>query len=66
MTISHIEPNSTLSTVLIASDGQALSAVPRDTRLKVVVDCGFTRYYVQYVNETAGTPCGTPRTSLPS
>jgi hypothetical protein len=55
VTISHIEPNSTLTTVLVASDGQPLSAVPRDGKLKVVVDCGFTRYYVQYVSETAGT-----------
>ena len=55
ITISHIEPNAALQTVLTASDKQILAAVPRNTKLRVVVDCGFTRYYTQYTTTTAGT-----------
>jgi len=59
MTISHIVDPAQLHVVLTASDGQALAAVARDRRYRVVVDCGFTRYYCNppqdFVNKTAGT-----------
>jgi len=59
MTISHIEPTPRLQTVLKASDGQILAAVSRNPRQRVVVDCGWTRYYYsagsRFVTETAGT-----------
>jgi len=58
-TISHISGTDRLEVFLTASDGQALAAVARDKRLRVVVDCGFTRYYCNppndFVNRTAGT-----------
>lgn len=60
-TISHIDPTPNLQTVLTASDGQILAAVSRDPRRRVVVDCGFTRYFYSsngrpsLVTETAGT-----------
>jgi hypothetical protein len=59
VTISHIEPTPRLQVVLTASDGQILAAVSSDTRRRVVVDCGFTRYFysglARCVTETAGT-----------
>jgi Fe-S cluster biosynthesis and repair protein YggX len=61
ITISHIDPPSrnVLTPVLRASDGQVLAAVARDRRQRVVLDCGFTRYYYspqgQFVTKTAGT-----------
>ena len=54
-TISHIQPCKELETVLTASDGQILAAVPTARRQNVVVDCGFTRYFRDYVTKTAGT-----------
>lgn len=55
VTISHLTPNSKLTPVLIASDGKILASVAKDPKLKVIVDCGFTRYYPEYINTTAGT-----------
>jgi hypothetical protein len=59
ITISHISGTDRLQVFLTASDGQPLAAVARDPRLRVVVDCGWTRYYgvppVDYVTKTAGT-----------
>lgn len=55
ITISHLTPNNQLETVLVASDGQILAGVAKDKRLRVVMDCGFTRYYTNYITETAGT-----------
>ncbi|NQT15011.1 MAG: hypothetical protein HQ582_19805 [Planctomycetes bacterium] len=55
ITISHIIPSDGLHIVLTASDGQALAAVARDRKKRVVVDCGFTRYYAEHVTKTAGT-----------
>lgn len=58
-TISHIEPTSRLQIVLKASDGQILAAVSTDPQQRVVVDCGWTRYFYSgaacFVTETAGT-----------
>ena len=53
--ISHLTPNDQLETVLVASDGQILASVAKDKRLRVIMDCGFTRYYPQFISETAGT-----------
>jgi hypothetical protein len=55
LTISHIEPSGKLEVVLAASDGQALVAVARDPSRRVVMDCGFTRYYTEFVTQAAGT-----------
>ena len=59
VTISHIEPSSRLQTVLTAFDRQVLAAVSADADQRVVVDCGFTRYFYssqyRFVTETAGT-----------
>lgn len=55
ITISHLTPNDQLQTVLVASDGQILASVAKDKRLRVIMDCGYTRYFPGYINETAGT-----------
>lgn len=55
ITISHLSPNDKLHTVLVASDGQILAGVSKARGERVVVDCGWTRYYTTYVAETAGT-----------
>lgn len=59
VTISHIEPTSRLQTVLTAFDQQALAAVSTEAGERVIVDCGWTRYYYSsqghFVTETAGT-----------
>ncbi|MEX0818164.1 MAG: hypothetical protein WD070_01185, partial [Pirellulaceae bacterium] len=55
ITISHLSPNDQLETVLLASDGQILASVAKDKRLRLIVDCGYTRYFPEYINETAGT-----------
>jgi hypothetical protein len=58
-TISHINGTDRLEVFLTASDGQALAAVASDRRQRVVVDCGWTRYYCtppyNFVTKTAGT-----------
>jgi hypothetical protein len=60
-TISHLDPTQRLQTVLTASDGQILAAISVDPSQRVLVDCGFTRYYYgpnpddRLVTETAGT-----------
>ena len=54
-TISHIEPSKHLQVVLTASDKTILCAVAKSSRLNVVFDCGFTRYFSQYIQKTAGT-----------
>jgi hypothetical protein len=55
ITISHLTPNNQLETVLVASDGQILASVAKDKRRRVILDCGYTRYFPEYINETAGT-----------
>jgi hypothetical protein len=55
ITISHLTPNNQLETVLVASDGQILASVAKDKRRRVIMDCGYTRYFPEYINETAGT-----------
>lgn len=59
VTVSHLHPCPGLQTVLKAGDGQILAAVATDPLQRVVVDCGWTRYYysveARYVVETAGT-----------
>lgn len=59
ITVSHIEPTSRLQTVLLAFDRQILAAVSLDPGQRVVVDCGWTRYYFssqgRFVTDTAGT-----------
>lgn len=55
ITISHLTPNDQLETVLVASDGQILASVAKDKRRRVIMDCGYTRYFPEYINETAGT-----------
>ena len=55
ITISHLTPNDQLETVLVASDGQILASVAKDKRRRVIMDCGYTRYFPEYIDETAGT-----------
>jgi hypothetical protein len=52
-TISNVAPTQKLETVLKASDGQILAAVAVDPTLRVVVDCGWTRYYLPYLQANA-------------
>ena len=58
-TVSHIEPTSSLQSVLKASDGHILAAVSTNPQQRAVVDCGWNRYYYsaggRFVTETAGT-----------
>jgi uncharacterized protein YfaP (DUF2135 family) len=60
-TVSHIEPNDQLEPVLMASDGQILAAAPKDAAHRVLLDCGWTRYYYgptedyRLITKTAGT-----------
>jgi hypothetical protein len=44
ISISHLVPSDELDVVVSASDGQALIAVARDPKQRVVIDCGYTRY----------------------
>ena len=59
ITVSHIAPTTHLQTVLTANDKQILAAVSLDPGQRVVVDCGWTRYFFsregRYVTDTAGT-----------
>ncbi|MFO0870703.1 MAG: hypothetical protein U0935_17375 [Pirellulales bacterium] len=59
VTISNLAPTDRLATVLTASDGLILAAVARDKSLRVILDCGWTRYYYtpqhRFITETAGT-----------
>jgi len=59
VTISHIDPTERLQTVLVASDQKILAAVATGSHERVVVDCGFTRYYCvpphDLINKTAAT-----------
>lgn len=53
--ISHIGRCSLLETVVAASDGKPLVAVPAESKLKVVVDCGYTRYMRDKREQAAGS-----------
>jgi hypothetical protein len=61
ITISHVEPCDKLDKAVLASDGQILAAVSRNPRQRVVIDCGWTRYYYgttdanRFITRTAGT-----------
>jgi hypothetical protein len=61
ITISHVEPCDKLDKAILASDGQILAAVSRDPKQRVVIDCGWTRYYYgatdanRFITRTAGT-----------
>ncbi len=62
ITISHVKPCNYLSTAVLASDGKILLAVSRVPGQRVVIDCGWTRYYygnsenMRFITRTAGTP----------
>jgi hypothetical protein len=60
ITISHLKPSKKLEVAVRASDGNILVAFAKDRKLRVVIDCGFTRYYYggggqDFVTRTAGT-----------
>ena len=60
-TVSHISHSGMLQPVLTASNGKILVAVSKDANRRVVVDCGYTRYFYgktpgkRLITETAGT-----------
>ncbi len=45
ITISHISESKRLKTIITASDGKPLVAVSSSESLRVVVDCGYTRFF---------------------
>jgi hypothetical protein len=59
--ISNVGETRKLDVALKASAGRSLIAVSRLPGQRVVIDCGFTRYYhgptghPSYISETAGT-----------
>ncbi len=61
ITISHVGPCDKLATAILASDKQILMAVSKVPGQRVVIDCGFTRYYygttdsMRFATKTAGT-----------
>jgi hypothetical protein len=62
ITISHFVTTPSLEVVMNASDGQALIGVSRLPGGRMVLDCGFTRYFhepaggqMDFINRTAGT-----------
>lgn len=61
-TVSHVEPTPLLKPVFCASDGQTLAATSRKPGQRVLIDCGYTRYYyhptresLRLITRTAGT-----------
>lgn len=54
-TVSHLEPSAKLRPILLASDGQTLAAAADVPNQRVVIDCGWTRYYSEVAAERAGT-----------
>ena len=61
ITVSNISKSDKLDVAIRASDGQALVVVSKVPGVRVVIDCGFTRYChgpdarVSYILKTAGT-----------
>ena len=62
ITISHPSASNKLDVALRASDGEPVIAVAKEPGLRVIIDCGFTRYChgpnddVSFILMTAGTP----------
>lgn len=62
ITISHPSASNKLDVALRASDGEPVIAVSKEPGLRVIIDCGFTRYChgpnddVSFILMTAGTP----------
>jgi len=63
ITLSHFDETPKLKVIMRASDGKPLVGVPTEKGKRVIVDCGFTRYFCDpsspetagYINITAGT-----------
>lgn len=61
ITVSHVTKSEKLDVALAASDGKALVAVSKVPGVRVVIDCGFTRYChgpterTSYILKTAGS-----------
>lgn len=55
ITISNIQQSEKMEVALLASDGKPLLAISRVPEHRVIIDCGFTRYYDGYIQKTAGT-----------
>lgn len=53
--ISHVTPSAKLEVALRASDGKHLIAVSKVTGQRLVIDCGWTRYYPYLIARGAGT-----------
>jgi hypothetical protein len=55
VTISHVVLTDKLQRAVPASDGKCLIATSRVAGQRVVIDCGWTRYYPMFISKTAGT-----------
>jgi hypothetical protein len=61
ITVSHVGPTDKLDVALRASDGKPLVVASKVPGVRVVIDCGFTRYChgpterTSYIRKTAGT-----------
>ena len=61
ITISNVSPSDELEVALRASNGKAVIAVSKVPGVRVIIDCGFTRYVhgpnddVSFITKTAGT-----------
>jgi hypothetical protein len=61
ITISNVSASSKLDVALKASDGKPVIVVSKDAGLRIIIDCGFTRYChgpnddVSFILLTAGT-----------
>jgi hypothetical protein len=61
ITISHVVPCDKMATAILASDGKILAATSKIPKYRVVIDCGWTRYYygdteeMRFITRTAGT-----------
>ena len=61
ITISHIAESDALEVALKASNGKPVVALSKSPKRRVVIDCGFTRYYyhtlpeLNFIEKTAGT-----------
>jgi len=61
ITISHIEKSESLKPIFLASDGTTLAAASREPGQRVIIDCGYTRYFYgpteahRFITKTAGT-----------
>jgi hypothetical protein len=55
VTISHVVTTDKLERVVLASDGKCLIALSKVKGQRVVIDCGWTRYYPMFSTKTAGT-----------